>query len=288
MLQEETVEIEYIESVMPPQKMSSVPHEDWVSSVSCGRQGLVHADFRRCLTTNRLLERFFLTASYDGHVRAFDYSQNLTNSAHVHSAPISSLSVVPTSESDADSLLLATSSHDLSARLTRFSLSTSESQSIASLHLHTAPLSSITPSHTGSHLLTSSWDGLVGVWDTTIPTAHEVTIDQIGISEPDRKKRRKLTDQSDKAIRKAPVIVLKGHTARVSKVVFGVGGTKVAYSCGFDSTVRTWDIENGFCTNTIVNALYFLYLLFIPSLLHYLTTCVAHRLLRKSLSSTWQ
>ena len=39
--QEETLEIEYIESVMPPQKMSDFPHEDWVSSVSCHVQGCV-------------------------------------------------------------------------------------------------------------------------------------------------------------------------------------------------------------------------------------------------------
>lgn len=38
-LQEETLEIEYFESVMPPQRMSTIPHEDWVSSVSCQLPG---------------------------------------------------------------------------------------------------------------------------------------------------------------------------------------------------------------------------------------------------------
>jgi hypothetical protein len=33
--QEETLEIEYIESVMPPTKLASLPHEEWVSSISC-------------------------------------------------------------------------------------------------------------------------------------------------------------------------------------------------------------------------------------------------------------
>lgn len=32
--QEETLEIEYIESVMPPTKLASLPHEEWVSSIS--------------------------------------------------------------------------------------------------------------------------------------------------------------------------------------------------------------------------------------------------------------
>lgn len=39
--QEETLEIEYIESILPPQKMSDLPHDDWVSSVSCQLQGWV-------------------------------------------------------------------------------------------------------------------------------------------------------------------------------------------------------------------------------------------------------
>jgi len=33
--QEETLEIEYIESVMPPSKLATLPHEEWVSSISC-------------------------------------------------------------------------------------------------------------------------------------------------------------------------------------------------------------------------------------------------------------
>jgi len=135
--------------------------------------------------------------------------------------------------------------------LQNFSPSSSESQPIASLHLHEAPLSSITASHTGTHLLTSSWDGLVGVWDTTIPTADEVPLDQAEANDRDRKKRRKIADELERAIRKAPATVLKGHTARVSKAIFGADQSQGAYSCGFDSTIRAWDVENGFCTNTI-------------------------------------
>jgi ribosome biogenesis protein YTM1 len=95
------------------------------------------------------------------------------------------------------------------------------------------------------------------VWDTTIPTAHEIPLDQVEANDRDRKKRRKVNDESEGAIRKAPAAVLKGHTARVSKVVFGMDDSKLAYSCGFDSTVRMWDVENGFCTNTIVGAFFF-------------------------------
>ncbi|KAG6378008.1 hypothetical protein JVT61DRAFT_14806 [Boletus reticuloceps] len=39
--------------------------------------------------------------------------------------------------------------------------------------------------------------------------------------------------------------------ARVSKADFAPGSNQRAYSCGFDSTVQTWDVELGVCTDTI-------------------------------------
>lgn len=153
-------------------------------------------------------------------------------------------------------MLIASASHDLTASLTRVSLApdaSPSSQTLASLHLHTSPLSSISSDHTGSHLLTASWDHLVGFWDTAIPAHDEVATSDPG-SSSDRKKRRKIGNEVDqgRAKRKAPTTVLKSHTARVSKAAFCPGSNKRAYSCGFDSTVRTWDVESGVCTDTIV------------------------------------
>ena len=158
--------------------------------------------------------------------------------------------------------MVASASHDLTARLTRINLSSEsgrpESQTLASLHLHTSPLSSIASNASGSHLLTSSWDGLIGLWDTSIPASDEVPFEELSNATGERKKRRKIAEDGENARpkRKAPAAVLKSHTARVSRVVFGREATGAsAYSCGFDSTVRTWDVENGVCTSTIVRVL---------------------------------
>ncbi|KAJ3554996.1 hypothetical protein NM688_g2815 [Phlebia brevispora] len=236
--EEETLEIEYFESVMPPQKMTSLPHEDWVSSVSCREPG------------------YFITASYDGNLRIFDYSQTLLRSVPVHDAPVTSLAVVPNpSNADETSRLVATASHDLTARLTRVPLLPSESESpartLASLHLHTAPLTSISTNASGSRLLTAAVDGLIGLWDTTIPEKDEVPLEDVQVSH-DRKKRRKVNDDPEaKPKRKAPLAVLKSHTARVSRAIFLETKARTAVSAGFDSTVRTWDTEHGVCTSTI-------------------------------------
>ncbi|KAI0672060.1 WD40 repeat-like protein [Trametes maxima] len=234
--EEETLEVEYFESVMPPQRMSSLPHEDWVSSVSCQLPG------------------YFLTASYDGALRIFDYSQNLLQTVPAHSAPATAACIVP--GSSPDSFLVASASHDLTARLTRVDVSDPaqpHATAVASLHLHTAPVSSVAVAAGGSHMLTASWDGLVGVWDTSVPDADEVPLEEGAAG--DRKKRRRVAEG---ARRKGPVGVLKSHTGRVSRAVFGRGAEgeagRRAYSAGMDSTVRTWDVENGVCTGTITAA----------------------------------
>ncbi|KAG6330451.1 hypothetical protein ID866_8639 [Astraeus odoratus] len=230
--EEHTLEIEYFESVLPPQRMSTLPHEDWVSSVSCS------------------IQQHFLTASYDGHVRLFDYSQNCVRDVSAHLAPVTSVACLPRPNMNNDSCIIATASHDLTARLIKISLAAdapAPSQALASLHLHTSPLSSVVSDATGSTLLTASWDCLIGVWDTTIPAEDEV-VPETG----DRKKRRKVRDgDEDRPKNKVPSTVLKSHTARVSKALFAPDSSQHAHSCGFDSTVRCWDVEVGVCTNTI-------------------------------------
>jgi len=198
-----------------------------------------------------VFNRHFLTSSYDGNVRLFDYSQNLIHTAPIHAAPITSVCFVPSSEpssNDDAPTLLATASHDLTARLTRLSLKTddapAETRPFASLHLHTAPLTSIAADSAGARLLTASWDGLLGVWDTLVPDTDEVPADPT----PARQKKRRRLASAMK--RKAPLAVLRSHTARVSRALFAAGGAQ-AVSVGFDATVRVWDIEGEVCTHTV-------------------------------------
>ncbi|KAF9045004.1 ribosome biogenesis protein YTM1 [Panaeolus papilionaceus] len=245
--EEDTVEIEYVESVMPPQKVGEIEAQDWISGV-------------------RGVDGYVMTASFDGHLRLFDHSKNSIMDVPVHSAPITSLSLISSSDDDEEKVYtIATSSHDLSACITQLTIPTSPASSktqsskvLASLHLHTQPLSSVVSNANGSKLLTSSWDGLIGVWDTAIPTIDEVPMpDEESM---DKKKRRKIENgassngKSADTKRKAPMGVLKSHVGRVSKAAFlrgGEGGEGKAVSAGYDSTVRIWDLEYGVCERTI-------------------------------------
>ncbi|CAE6510803.1 unnamed protein product [Rhizoctonia solani] len=232
--EEETLEIEYIESVLPPEALSSQETDDWMTSISCQLKG------------------FFLTSSYDGCVRVHDSAQQPITTILSHNAPVTSACwVMGKSDLSPDrEKLIASSSLDHTLHLNRLSsLSDPSWTTLASLHLHTAPVASVSASADGQYLVSAGWDGLVGIWSTAIPEQNEVpeVEDILG-----RKKRRKMHDQSSSAIRKGPAVVLKSHMARVSKAVFDpLDDNKRAYSCGWDNTVRSWDVESGVCLNTV-------------------------------------
>ncbi|KAH9081717.1 WD40 repeat-like protein [Lactarius deliciosus] len=231
--EEETLEIEYIESVLPPSRLATLPHEEWVSSITCSVPG------------------HFLTGSYDGTLRVFDRAQALLHTAPLHAAPITSFAITPSLPATSDDdLLVVTASHDRTAQISRVSLDGARSTTstpLATLHLHDAPIADVASTRDGKYVLTAGWDGLIGLWSTSIPEADEVPLD--AIAGPERKKRRKVQDGGSVKT-KAPSAVLRSHTARVSAVKSPSSGGD-AVSCGFDSTIRTWDVERGLCAHTI-------------------------------------
>ena len=152
---------------------------------------------------------------------------------------------------DEDRLLVVTASHDRTARISSISLNGAQTTStpLATLYLHDAPIADVAASQDGGSILTAGWDGLIGLWSAEIPETDEVPLETIAA--PERKKRRKV-QEGGSVKTKAPSAVLRSHTARVSAVEFAAGAGGNAVSCGFDSTVRTWDVERGLCSHTIV------------------------------------
>ncbi|KAF8685109.1 Ribosome biogenesis protein YTM1 [Rhizoctonia solani] len=232
--EEETLEIEYIESVLPPEVLSSRETDDWMTSISCQHKN------------------FFLTSSYDGSVQVHDSTQQPVATILSHAAPVTSACWVPgeSSLSPSGEKIIASSSLDHTLHINCLSsLSNPSWDTLASLHLHTAPVASVSASSDGKYIISAGWDGLVGVWSTVIPDQDEVPEAEEVIG---RKKRRKVQDQPSSAVRKGPAVVLKSHMARVSKSIFDpLNENEKAYSCGWDNTVRSWDVESGVCLNTV-------------------------------------
>ena len=189
-------------------------------------------------------------------MRVFDRAQALLHTAPLHAAPVTSFAITSSFPASSDEdLLVITASHDRTAQISRVSLGgpqTTTSTPLATLHLHDAPIADVASTRDGKHILTAGWDGLIGLWSTSIPEADEVPLD--AVTGPERKKRRRVQGHDDggSVKTKAPSTVLRSHTARVSAVKSSSPGGGDAVSCGFDSTIRTWDVERGLCTHTIV------------------------------------
>lgn len=194
-----------------------------------------------------------MTSSYDGFIRAFSRTntQSPISSYKAHAAPITSISEILNQPTNETTRTFVTSSHDRTTRMTRFDPTGAHKPStVAILQLHTSPVSSVTVSSTSANLLTAGWDNVIGYWSTSIPLEDEVAPEG---EERKRKRRRVAGDAEQEGKRKAPVTILKSHTNRVSKAIFMADNDAEAISCGFDSTVRTWDLSLGVCTHTIVS-----------------------------------
>ena len=146
-----------------------------------------------CQAPTRLISWFslILAGSYDSHVRVFDASQQPIHTIGGHTAPVTSVCWVGVGS---ENRIVASASHDSTARLGRVPEAHGDApMALASLHLHTAPVSSVASDQKGTHLLTASWDTLIGVWDTTIPEFDEVVAED---ASDDRKKRRRVIESA--------------------------------------------------------------------------------------------
>ncbi|CDZ97377.1 Microtubule binding protein YTM1 (contains WD40 repeats) [Phaffia rhodozyma] len=264
---ESVLEIEYIESVLPPTLLNTYQHDDWVSSVSAQKKG------------------FFLTGSYDSRLRVFSHAQNLICTIPTGSSTggvtdvcwLSSPSFSGSSNED----WLASGNMDGITRVFSFpSLSTANPSALLEgstlkakaqleLHHHTSPISSIQSnspttesSSSGSSLiLTSSWDSTLAIFNLSpLPTAHDPSV-PAPIKQSNRESKRRKLDTAlieeqeleakevteglevgQGGWRLGPQVVLKGHQARVGRAIWGREEGRV-WSCAWDGSVRGWDVD---------------------------------------------
>lgn len=135
-----------------------------------------------------------------------------------------------------------------------------EGREIMTLHLHSEPVSSLTVSRDYQHVLTTGWDGLLGLFE--LPTAdrpleesHDLPAEPTSYLPGQNRKKRKIgaskeTSNLNPGWRKQPLQVLRGHSGRVTSSVWDKSDHSKCWSVGWDGSVRGWEAESGVMEST--------------------------------------
>ncbi|GAA5965099.1 hypothetical protein JCM3765_004856 [Sporobolomyces pararoseus] len=246
--EEIVLDVEFLPSTLPPQLDSTVPAEDWVSDVDLNVPGAI------------------LSASYAGtlSLQSTAAANPTTFSGHDLSVLSTCYIHQPVNGVKDGKKLVASGGMDRVARVWEYetpslsltdldSTQVSAPKTLYTLSLHQAPVSSVrsrspllasssSSSNVAPHLITAGWDGLIGVWDLNKGVNEE---EALGDMERIKKKRRKSTTSNEVTKNKTPMSVLRGHTNKVSRALFDRNDASVAYSAGWDHSVRVWDLEHG-------------------------------------------
>ena len=144
--------------------------------------------------------------SYDSTVKVYDSSQRLVHTIGGHSGPVTSARwITPNLAAySGGAKKLVTGSHDGTAMIVEIPssegpLNEPSPTRLASLHLHSGPISSVVANQAGTHILTAGWDALLGVFSTEVPEEDEVPEDASLLP---RKKRRKVAEKENRPKRK--------------------------------------------------------------------------------------
>ncbi|KAI5846493.1 WD40-repeat-containing domain protein [Morchella snyderi] len=230
---ESIITLEYVRAVVPPRFRAAFQHDDWVSAVHT----LSAAPASAASAAPRIL-----SASYDGIARVWDLSGQVLAEAPGHSAPLKA------AKWTAGGTGLVTAGMDRTLRLWSYDTAAADDSSavtitpLAELLGHKSTIEHLAVDPRSTHILSASADSTVGIWSHTpaaLPPAPAASLP------PAPTKRRKTSTSANTATavpRYGPLGLLTGHTGPVAAVEFDGKDPTVAYSAGWDHTIRTWDL----------------------------------------------
>ncbi|RXK36254.1 ribosome biogenesis protein YTM1 [Tremella mesenterica] len=247
--EETVVNVEYMESVLPPKQEGAFEQEDWVSGLSLSRPGLI------------------LVSSYLSHLRILPLTGQPLYTLPLPTALGASCCTWISPPSITEDILLAAGGIDRSIHV--FSLPSltpntstpsSPPQEIYTLMGHTAPISSLTVSKSSKELISASWDGNLHLYSlpSTLEEIHQIPAEPTNYL-PGQKRRKKLGevrgpvegltdgDIGQAGWRRAPDGMMRGHKGRIGGVVYDKGSEGRVWSSGWDGSVRGWEVETGVC-----------------------------------------
>ncbi|KAI9260604.1 WD40-repeat-containing domain protein [Phascolomyces articulosus] len=212
---ENTLTIEYVESMLPPTPLSAYQHDDWISSVKA-QNGL------------------FLTGSYDNMVRLWNKSGECIATLGGHTEAVKSVAFGPTIESET---VIFSGSLDHSLLAWAYNSDNGQQRELFEGKGHKGSIESIAVDSNKELIASASADSTIKIWSTTEPEEDE----EEAIA--GKSKRRKTEKKNDRKL-KTNISTLEGHVGAVNAVAFDNGESSVVYSGGWDHSIRSWNVEH--------------------------------------------
>ncbi|KAL8661456.1 MAG: hypothetical protein Q9202_005575 [Teloschistes flavicans] len=237
---ETTLTLEYVKAAVPPVHLATFEHDDWVSSVDVlSDTSVAGRPVDRSRAQDPGHERI-LSGSYDGLVRVWNMSSEITATSPGasdggHISSIKEARFMNPSQ-------IVSSATDRTMRIWKYSengnLSPASITPQIELHGHKASVDSLAVHPQSHRLLSASADHSVGFWSTKkadAPPAPESCLAARGV-------KRRRVGSSVSTPQRGPLWLLKSHTGPVSSVVFAPNDPTVAYSASWDHCLKTWDL----------------------------------------------
>ncbi|KAH7131941.1 hypothetical protein B0J11DRAFT_480784 [Dendryphion nanum] len=244
---ETVLAVEYVRALVPPKKVTSFEHDDWVSAVDILSATSPAGQWSKGTTVQSGQERI-LSASYDGLVRVWDMSGDVlaTSQPPNNGGRITSLK----SAKWISEKKLAAAGMDGVVRLFKYDEDTRTITSTLELYSHRWPVESLAVHTPSNRLLSASADTTISLFSLSAKDSPAAPATLLPSSTSASNKRQKLSKPTHTVPARGALSTLTGHGAPVSSIIFKPNDSTVAYSASHDHTLRTWDLPTSTCVDT--------------------------------------
>lgn len=243
---ETVLNVEYTRALVPPVRVSSFEHDDWVSAVD-----LLTESSPAGAWTNEGVQNGqgrILSASYDGLLRVWDMSGEVlvTSTPPNNGGRITSLK---SAKWISDKKIVAAGLDNV-VRVYKYDEDSKTITTSLELYNHRWGVENVAVHGPSDRVLSASLDTTISLFSANAKDSPAAPSTLLPTSTVASNKRQKLSKPDRTVPSRGALSTLIGHASSVSSVIFKPDDATVAYSASHDHTLKTWDLPTTTCVDT--------------------------------------